>query len=771
MSNYFYFLRGFLLPADVPRLERIIEFLKPQLTANGTPVNLPKVAGLASLDNYSTLIPGTERWVEVDTIEETDPEEFLNALQRHAKAFNDRFRERAGFQIQTYVLFSNLADAAQYVTPSIRQQLPPLFIFSNIPGSEGQNAEEAAKLKTAMLAEQTLADEARNELELQTGRLRTQLEQRTAELEQCRNSLGQIQLSDSQVGQIRTLGAQVTASAAQITSLRAELESQAKRLKEECDLRVREANAAAARNLETALANSGEISSRQIEELGAELRALQLQAQTRTQQQTALETQLRAENDQQGRLEAELAAVRNAYEQQIAELTSELQRLRQNLESASGELQVLNSQKAAAIQDFAGLNAQLGSQDSELAALRQQLGSVVSANREETNILRQQLGDLSSCPGAYQLCEEQKTSLAEANEGLRNDNAELLRANRQLGANYQRLTQRITELEAQTGAQSSSLTEAAGDVQTLTLQISGLQSELAQQKSANQGLANLQSLSNKRTESLTQQLNVLLKEKQDLLSRNALLIERQDCTKAPEYLQLQDEVSTLQQRLAEKVEEYSTLETELQKAVADNTILNQSILPLQARIQELQLGEGDRQKVNQDIAELRKRIVAITDELNLEKENVRDYGAEIDRLSALLKEQPTGASSGPSDCADLQKTVDDCLIRGAKDKTTIEGLQKQIAGLQTRIQTIQLDSEHLVEQHKFNLEECARRANLSEEAKAKFRAEVLTECDRAWSTRLEDSNAEHESALQAFKDEATRVFQNLQKELATCVNK
>lgn len=753
MATRNFFLSGFIEPSSVPQLEAVLNALKPQLQSNSDPIEFPRLAGSASLGNYTTLVPGTERWVQVDSITDPNPTEFRQSLKRHLEAFDSRFRERAGFQFQNYLLFAPVNQNSPLLTIAREEERTeaPLFLFSTLPGTESLNAAEADRLKTFMLAQQSAADKARILLDQETTRLRNLLAERTAELQECRNTFSRTSASGPQTAQLEQ---QLAVGAAEIKSLsgRANLaESQLARVRTEADTQLRQARAKASEVLQQALQACRENGEQTIEELNAEIRQLQRQLEANSRQEQAQVQQVSVEYE--SRIQAAVKDFQTLNEQlananqRSAELAQQLETTQSQLATATEQLNQLNSEKIEAIQYFSNLNSQLSGQDQELVALQQRLNSVITSGQEETGRLQSQLAN-------YQVTQEQVTVLAEANAGLREDMSQLLNTNRQLGSNCQKLTARIQELE---------LENATG----LRSELAAAQAELTQQKSANQALANLQSLNTKKAESASQQLTSLLKEKQDLLKRNALLLDRQDCSKAPEFLQLQEEASSLQQRLSAQVESYSELEERLQAVLNENSTLSQSIQPLQARLGELTLAQ--QPSTGADMDQLRADLSATKQQLSLANENVKDYGEEIDRLSALVKQQITAPPAVVQQVESNQ--LQECILRGLEDRKEIERLQSALGRSEKRIEEIALDSNHLVEQHKYNLEECARRANFSEESKQKFRQQILDECGASWAARLEEANEEHEATLQSFKTEAAKVFGSLQQELNSCINK
>lgn len=753
MATRNFFLSGFIEPSSVPQLEAVLNALKPQLQSNSDPIEFPRLAGSASLGNYTTLVPGTERWVQVDSITDPNPTEFRQSLKRHLEAFDSRFRERAGFQFQNYLLFAPVNQNSPLLTIAREEERTeaPLFLFSTLPGTESLNAAEADRLKTFMLAQQSAADKARILLDQETTRLRNLLAERTAELQECRNTFSRTSASGPQTAQLEQ---QLAVGAAEIKSLsgRANLaESQLARVRTEADTQLRQARAKASEVLQQALQACRENGEQTIEELNAEIRQLQRQLEANSRQEQAQVQQVSVEYE--SRIQAAVKDFQTLNEQlananqRSAELAQQLETTQSQLATATEQLNQLNSEKIEAIQYFSNLNSQLSGQDQELVALQQRLNSVITSGQEETGRLQSQLAN-------YQVTQEQVTVLAEANAGLREDMSQLLNTNRQLGSNCQKLTARIQELE---------LENATG----LRSELAAAQAELTQQKSANQALANLQSLNAKKAESASQQLTSLLKEKQDLLKRNALLLDRQDCSKAPEFLQLQEEASSLQQRLSAQVESYSELEERLQAVLNENSTLSQSIQPLQARLGELTLAQ--QPSTGADMDQLRADLSATKQQLSLANENVKDYGEEIDRLSALVKQQITAPPAVVQQVESNQ--LQECILRGLEDRKEIERLQSALGRSEKRIEEIALDSNHLVEQHKYNLEECARRANFSEESKQKFRQQILDECGASWAARLEEANEEHEATLQSFKTEAAKVFGSLQQELNSCINK
>lgn len=753
MATRNFFLSGFIEPSSVPQLEAVLNALKPQLQSNSDPIEFPRLAGSASLGNYTTLVPGTERWVQVDSITDPNPTEFRQSLKRHLEAFDSRFRERAGFQFQNYLLFAPVNQNSPLLTIAREEERTeaPLFLFSTLPGTESLNAAEADRLKTFMLAQQSAADKARILLDQETTRLRNLLAERTAELQECRNTFSRTSASGPQTAQLEQ---QLAVGAAEIKSLsgRANLaESQLARVRTEADTQLRQARAKASEELQQALQACRENGEQTIEELKAEVRQLQRQLEVNSRQDQAQVQQVSAEYESRIQTAVKDFQILNEQlanaNQRSAELAQQLETTQSQLTTATEQLNQLNSEKIEAIQYFSNLNSQLSGQDQELVALQQRLNSVITSGQEETGRLQSQLAN-------YQVTQEQVTVLAEANAGLREDISQLLNANRQLGSNYQKLTARIQELESE---------NATG----LRSELAAAQAELTEQKSANQALANLQSLNAKKAESAAQQLSSLLKEKQDLLKRNALLLERQDCSKAPEFLQLQEEASALQQRLSAQVESYSELEARLQAAMNENSVLSQSIQPLQARLEELTLAQQPSTAADMD--QLRADLSATKQQLSLANENVKDYGEEIDRLSALVKQQITAPPAVVQQVESNQ--LQECILRGLEDRKEIERLQSALGRSEKRIEEIALDSNHLVEQHKYNLEECARRANFSEESKQKFRQQILDECGTSWAARLEEANEEHEATLQSFKTEAAKVFGSLQQELNSCINK
>ncbi len=781
-----YFIAGNLgvdLAENSQVVGQIVAFLQPEFK---TIVDLEQKS-FTDFTNFFNLIPGTERWVEVSTFSSDD---FLRGVDAQIEQYNSRQNgARFGFPLKYLLLLTNVELQGTNVLDALArgteiEDESKLFIFSTT--SPRHNEEEMLRLKDNMLRDKTTNDECSAEL----ARVRQFYETRDAEQKQRIEELRRTSFTSSS-GSTATATTAALASSSQLYQLNQQLKtansSNSRLVSEIAQLKkdIESLQSRMSRDYTAAQETQANLSQRNLE-LEEQLRQTVVQAQQFEEQAKECESriqeavvdfeklngQLSQITQERDQLLNEQTQARTAFEQlgqESSNLQQQVASLTSQLKEVVGERDLLLGQKAEAIQDFSVLTTNLQNNERTLSQTQLQLNSIISSSRQEIDILTQQLGNLKSCPGEYELCQQQKTALTEANVGLRKDVARYLQANQELGSNMEKLVSELDKLEATNAQLNSELLSRTTQIEQLSAQINSLSEELSNQKATNDTLIDLQLSNSEQANANSAQIDQLLQEKEDLLNRNVLLLERQDCTKAPEYLQLVEELSQAREQLAEKVKDYSELEARLAQSIKESTLANEGLLPLQKQIVEL-----DREKValNNEIqdlkarqVELQKQIASLQQQLTEASSTARGYGEELDRLSAQLKQERSKSAVVCEDCSILQKSLDESLLLSAKSKEEIAALEKEILAKNKQIEDIGLQAGHLVEQHKFELEQCSRRIGMTEEQREQFKKEIQENCEQKWADRLDECQGDFEK----FKEEAGQIFLNLQDKLNQCV--
>jgi len=472
----------------------------------------------------------------------------------------------------------------------------------------------------------------------------------------------------------------------------------------------------------------------------AELAAAQQQVAAASQAAAQSQQQLEAANQAAAQASQQLATDRASFDAWSVTKQQELEEVNRLVQEQAKKLGTVVPQLREASAELASLRAQLEDQSTQLSVkeqditgCRSQLDSIITSGNAEFSRLSTELAGLKECPGQYEICSQQLAQLAEQNSQLQQDFQQLLSAN-------QSFAQRNDELEAD--KQKLSLSKAQANTE-FEAQIQGLKDILASDEDIQKAQQ--------------EQITALSKENESLRDRNSKLSARPDCTSAPEYLQLSEEKDNLEAQLAEKLEQYSQLETRFSQLGAELSAAQASIVKTELTAEPAQQKLAGK-PLHEQISELQR-------ELSDARELIAELEAELKRVKEALKQEKERAK--PADCSEIEQVAQQRQDLIASQRKEIDKLQSQLEQAKKEVSDTTYATENQVLNLSASLDQCKDKVKVVEKQKEKLTETLEAEC----STKLDDTIEEHKEEIKDFKEKAKEAIELLQKELETCASK
>ena len=596
-------------------------------------------------------------------------------------------------------------------------------------------------------ARQTIqsAQQARKAAEEQVAELTGQLQQAQAALEQAQGS-GQTQdaIQDLEARLVRAIEAQ--------EQLRGELRD-AQESQIEAESRLKE--------YEQQLAQGQQSAASELKEAQAELNASQQQISGLEEGRIQLEEQVQ-------RLTADLAASRGDSETRLQQLMEERDALRTELEGARGELQEVSARLQALDDARIQSEGQLTDLRATLEQVQADAGQQQTDLRAELDAVRMELEQardthLAAEQAREELSTRHQSAVAEQEKLL----AQLTEARQEAESERTLARNRVESLEEdllqfkrtheELGERASSLAAerdaARQQAEKLQQQHDALQKKLSEQETAG----------GEQVETLRQELEAVLSEREQLQSRLAGL-EQSLATGREQVAELQSEISGYQTQLQEQQQatsEAGSRETALQAQLAQAQEQRES-LESQLTRQSEQLQEGEVQ---------RTALQARLDELQAGLGNSESRTAELEQLleqtrseeAQLRQELDSARMQAEAALAEAREQVESAQQALGEEKETLQQDLERLRGeLAVRDQSLQEQQSRLVQLEQAREEVEANLAaaqagheQLQQELQQELAAaqQALSEHATTSAAQLEEQERQHRQRIEALEAE------------------